>query len=83
MMWSPALPKPSAAVSRIRESLISTSKRSSFSGFVRKDFTAPTPNDRFASFPTFTAAMDVGSVIMPFQGCFGMRGFKHSSWYLP
>jgi len=56
-VWSPALPKPGAAVNRIRESLMS-SQRSSFGGFVRKDFTAPTPNDPIAAFPSFTAAMD-------------------------
>ena len=61
-VWSPALPKPGAAVNRIRESLMS-SKRSSFGGFVRKDFTAPTPNDPFAAFPSFTAAMEVDSTI--------------------
>jgi hypothetical protein len=62
-LWSPALPKPGAAVHRIRESLMSASKRSSFSEFVRKDFTAPTPNDPFAAFPSFTAAMGVNSTI--------------------
>jgi len=62
-VWSPALPKPGVAVNRIRESLMS-SKRSSFSvGFVRKDFTAPTPNDPFAAFPSFTAVMEVDSGI--------------------
>jgi len=62
-LWSPAMPKPGAAVNRIRESLISSSKRSSFSGIVRKDFTAPTPNDPFAAFPSFAAAMEVDSPI--------------------
>jgi len=62
-VWSPALPKPGAAVNRIRESLMSPSKRSSFSGIVRKDFTAPTPNDPFAAFPSFTAVMEVDSPI--------------------
>jgi len=62
-VWSPALPKPGAAVNRIRESIMSPGKRSSFGGFVRKDFTAPTPNDPFASFPSFTAAMGVDSTI--------------------
>jgi hypothetical protein len=58
-LWSPALPKPGAAVNRIRESLMSPGKRSSFGGIVRKDFTAPTPNDPFAAFPSFAAAMEV------------------------
>jgi hypothetical protein len=63
-VWSPALPKQGAAVNRIRESLMSPGKRSSFSsGIVRKDFTAPTPNDPFAAFPSFTAAMEVDSAI--------------------
>lgn len=62
-VWSPALPKPGAAVNRIRESIMSPGKRSSFGGFVRKDFTAPTPNDPFAAFPSFTAAMEVDSAI--------------------
>jgi len=62
-LWSPALPKPGAAVNRIRESLMSPGKRSSFSGIVRKDFTAPTPNDPFAAFPSFAAAMEVDSAI--------------------
>ena len=62
-LWSPALPKPGAAVNKIRESLMSPGKRSSFGGIVRKDFTAPTPNDPFAAFPSFTAAMEVNSAI--------------------
>jgi len=64
-VWSPALPKPGAAVGRIRESLMSAGKRSSFTGFdfIRKDFTAPTPNDPFASFPSFAAVMEVDSAI--------------------
>jgi len=62
-LWSPAFPKPGAAVNRIRESLMSPGKRSSFGGIVRKDFTAPTPNDPFAAFPSFAAAMEVDSVI--------------------
>jgi len=61
-VWSPAEPKPGAAINRIRESLMS-GKRSSFGGFVRKDFTAPTPNDPFAAFPSFAAAMEVDSAI--------------------
>jgi len=62
-LWSPALPNPSAAINRIRESLMSPGKRSSFRGIVRKDFTAPTPNDPFAAFPSFAAAMEVDSII--------------------
>jgi len=62
-LWSPALPKPGAAVSRIRESLMSPRKRSTFTGIVRKDFTAPTPNDPFAAFPSFAAAMEADSTV--------------------
>lgn len=65
-LWSPALPKPGAAINRIRESLMSPppSKRSSFGGnIIRKDFTAPTPNDPFAAFPSFAAAMELDSAI--------------------
>jgi hypothetical protein len=63
-LWSPALPKPSAVVNRIRELLlVSPGKRSSFAGIVRKDFTAPTPNDPFAAFPSFVSAMEVDSAI--------------------
>ena len=62
-LWSPALPEPGAAVNRIRESLMSPNKRSSFSGIVRKDFTAPTPNDPFAAFPSFAAVMEVDRAI--------------------
>lgn len=64
-LWSPALPKPGAAVNRIRESLMSPpGKRLSFGGMIiRKDFTAPTPNDPFAAFPSFAAAMELDSAI--------------------
>jgi len=62
-VWSPAVPKPGAAVDRIRESLMSPSRRLSLGGFVRKDFTAPTPNDPFAAFPSFAAAMEVDGAI--------------------
>jgi len=62
-LWSPALPKPGAAVDRIRESLMSPGNRSSISGIVRQDFTAPSPNDPFAVFPSFTAAMEGNGAI--------------------
>lgn len=62
-LWSPALPKPGAAVDRIRESLMSPGNRSSISRIVRQDITAPSPNDPFAAFPSFTAAMKVDSTI--------------------
>jgi len=62
-LWSPALPKPSAAVDKIRESLMSPGKRSSISGIIRKDFTAPTPNDPSAAFPSFATAMEMDGAI--------------------
>lgn len=62
-LWSPALPKPGAAVDRIRESLMSPGNRSSISRIIRQDFTAPSPNDPFAAFPSFTAAMEMNGAI--------------------
>jgi len=64
-LWSPALPKPGAAVDRIRESLMSPGNRSSISRIVRQDITAPSPNDPFAAFPSFTAAMENGAIPYP------------------
>lgn len=62
-LWSPALPKPGVAMNRIRESLVSHGKRSSIGRIVRQDFTAPSPNDPFATFPSFTAAMELDGAI--------------------
>lgn len=59
-VWSPGIPKPGVALDKIRESLMSPGKRSSFSRIARKDFTAPTPNDPFAAFPSFSAAFEMG-----------------------
>ncbi|KAF9471727.1 hypothetical protein BDN70DRAFT_887788 [Pholiota conissans] len=59
-LWSPGLPTPGAALGKIRESLMSPGVGKSFgrmSTIVRKDFTAPSPNDPFAAFPSFGAAM--------------------------
>jgi hypothetical protein len=61
-LWSAEMPQPSATLDRIRNSLMSPGKRSSFSKVVRKDFTAPTPNDPFAAFPSFAAAIEMGAV---------------------
>jgi hypothetical protein len=61
-LWSPAIPKPGATLDKIRDSLMSPGKRSSFSKIVRKDFTAPSPNDPFAAFPSFAAAIEMGAV---------------------
>jgi len=62
-LWSPGSPRPGVAISRIRESLMSPGKRSSFSGIVRRDITAPSPNDPFAAFPSFAAAIEMQGVI--------------------
>lgn len=59
-LWSPGLPKPGAALGRIRETLMSPGVGKSFgrmSTIVRKDFTAPSPNDPFAAFPSFGTAL--------------------------
>ncbi|KAH9486065.1 hypothetical protein JR316_0000129 [Psilocybe cubensis] len=61
-LWSPALPVPGAKVDRIRESLMSPGVAKSFeSKVVRRDFTAPSPNDPFAAFPSFAAALERGA----------------------
>jgi len=60
-LLSPAIPKPSPTLNKIRDSLMSPGKKSSFSRIVRKDFTAPSPNDPFAAFPSFGAALAMGS----------------------
>jgi len=60
-LWSPAMPKPGATLGKIRESLMSPGMKSGFTKIVRKDFTAPSPNDPFAAFPSFTAAIEMGS----------------------
>jgi len=60
-VWSPGMPKPGATLNKIRESLMSPGKRSSFGRIVRKDFTAPSPNDPFAAFPSFAAVIEMGS----------------------
>jgi len=58
-LWSPGLPRPGVAAKKIRESLLSPAvKRTSFAGIARKEITAPSPNDPFAAFPSFTAALE-------------------------
>ncbi|PPQ96143.1 hypothetical protein CVT26_004777 [Gymnopilus dilepis] len=60
VVWSPAVPKTGARVERIRESLMSPAPAKTFERkVVRRDFTAPSPNDPFASFPSFTAALQM------------------------
>lgn len=59
-LWSPALPVPGHKANRIRESLMSPAVTKSFEKrVVRRDFTAPSPNDPFAAFPSFTAALQL------------------------
>jgi len=61
-LWSPALPVAGAKVERIRESLMSPGVGKSFeSRVVRRDFTAPSPNDPFAAFPSFAAVFEMGA----------------------
>jgi hypothetical protein len=61
-LWSPALPVAGVKVERIRESLMSPGVGKSFeSRVVRRDFTAPSPNDPFAAFPSFAAALEMGA----------------------
>jgi len=65
VVWSPGLPKPGATLGRIRESLMSPGVGKSFgraSTIVRRDFTAPSPNDPFAAFPSFGVALEKGGV---------------------
>jgi hypothetical protein len=57
-LWSPGLPKRGAAVDRIYDSLMSPAKGSSVRRIARKDFTAPSPDDPFAAFPSFATAME-------------------------
>jgi hypothetical protein len=60
VLWSPAVPKTGAQVERIRESLMSPAPAKTFERkVVRRDFTAPSPNDPFAAFPSFTAALEM------------------------
>ena len=66
VLWSPEFPQPGAAVGRIRESLVSPDGRSCLEGIIRKDITAPSPNDPFAAFPSFTAALETqGAITYP------------------
>lgn len=63
-LWSPGLPRPGAAAEKIRESLLSPAvKRTSFFGIARKEITAPSPNDPFAAFPSFAAALEGGMAV--------------------
>lgn len=62
VLFSPGLPKPHARVERLRESLQQVMspgvKRTSFTPIARKVVTAPSPNDPFATFPSFGAVLE-------------------------
>jgi len=61
VLWSPGMPNKScASIDKIREMVMSPSKKSNF---VRKDVTAPSPNDPFATFPSFVTAIEMGGVV--------------------
>lgn len=67
-LWSPGPSKPGMAAQKIRESLLSPApKRTSFRSVARKEITAPSPNDPFAAFPSFAAALEggIGSISYP------------------
>jgi hypothetical protein len=68
-LWSPGIPRRGAAVRKLRESLLMSpgvamaGRRS----VARKEITAPSPNDPFAAFPSFAAALegDVSAIRYP------------------
>jgi hypothetical protein len=65
-VYSPALPVPGLKASKIRESLMSPApvvrRTSALKTVVRRDFTAPSPNDPFAAFPSFATALGMGGM---------------------
>jgi hypothetical protein len=62
-LWSPRVPKVGAKIGKIRESLMSPAvQRPSFLGVARREITAPSPNDPFAAFPSFTVALEQGGI---------------------
>jgi len=71
VVFSPGLPKPhSHRVEKLKESLHSAMlspsvKRTSFQPIARKVVTAPSPNDPFAAFPSFGAALSMAGVQAP------------------
>ena len=65
-MWSPGVPKAGAKVEKIRESLMSPAiQRPLFRNIARREITAPSPNDPFAAFPSFTVALEQGGIQYP------------------
>jgi hypothetical protein len=70
VLFSPGLPKPHFRVERLRESIqqvMSPVKKSSFAPIARKEVTAPSPNDPFAAFPSFSAVLERVGVESPIQ----------------
>lgn len=71
VLFSPGLPKPHfQRVGQLKESLHSallspSVKRTSFQPIARKEITAPSPNDPFAAFPSFGAALEMAGVSAP------------------
>ena len=61
VLQSPGVPQPGATLDKIRDSLMSPGKKSNFGRIIRKDFTAPSPNDPFAAFPSFAAVLTMAS----------------------
>ena len=58
VVWSPTFPRPGAAASRIRDSLMSPAVFKRAVTIQRREITAPSPNDPFAAFPSFAAAFE-------------------------
>lgn len=62
VLFSPGLPKTHSRVEKLRESIQQVTspsvKRTSFVPIARKEVTAPSPNDPFATFPSFGAVLE-------------------------
>jgi len=71
VLFSPGLPKPHARVGKLRETiqqLMSPSpSRSPFVPIVRREITAPSPNDPFAAFPSFGAVLEMAALESPIR----------------
>jgi hypothetical protein len=71
VLFSPGLPKPhshrvGALRGALEQAMMSPSfKRTSFRPIARKEITAPSPNDPFAAFPSFGAALEMTGVQYP------------------
>ncbi|KAF9055657.1 hypothetical protein BJ165DRAFT_1398474 [Panaeolus papilionaceus] len=60
-LWSPAVPRPGVALNRIRDSLMSPAINKPMRAVVRREVTAPSPNDPFAAFPSFAAVLQMNA----------------------